>query len=464
MDIQQILAASQGRPTGARADQTGDAPRSGDAFAETLTALSPAARPLAEAGAAPNQEATPRQRLLTANDTGEAREQVLPETLKGLAEGHALSDDLKALLAEDAPLPDDLKAMLARADRAARDGAGRLEAAAQASDDTEAATMPALVAAMQRLTLIQTAGTDQAPGAAAGAAAAQGASLATLAAGGAATLPGLAAAKAPGAAVTDARPAESAGSGGGQAGANPLLALAQGRPGGLDAARIAPTTLEALGQQDASGQAPLKAAPAPGPQALFEALTGRRDEARHGPAPTSLAIGQAGLNGAAAAGPAATPGSGAQAASLPQQASLTTPVDNPAWPRQLGQQLIRFGQAGGEQRIEMKLHPAELGPLSVTLKMGDQGAQAHFLSAHAQVRQTLEQAIPQLRETLAEQGISLAETSVGEQQQGGADGDDPAFVGLAGQPTGEGDAGIEGDPADEPLRQAALDGRVDLYA
>ena len=32
-----------------------------------------------------------------------------------------------------------------------------------------------------------------------------------------------------------------------------------------------------------------------------------------------------------------------------------------------------------------------------------------------QVRQVVEQAIPQLREALAEQGISLGETSVGEQ-------------------------------------------------
>ncbi|KFC50708.1 hypothetical protein DK37_08975 [Halomonas sp. SUBG004] len=72
---------------------------------------------------------------------------------------------------------------------------------------------------------------------------------------------------------------------------------------------------------------------------------------------------------------------------------------------------------GGEQHIQMKLHPAELGPLSISLKMTEHGAQAHFLSAHAQVRQVLEQAIPQLRDALAEQGISLGETSVGEQKR-----------------------------------------------
>ncbi|WP_410594391.1 flagellar hook-length control protein FliK, partial [Bacillus sp. SIMBA_074] len=53
--------------------------------------------------------------------------------------------------------------------------------------------------------------------------------------------------------------------------------------------------------------------------------------------------------------------------------------------------------------------------MSISLKMTEHGAQAHFLSAHAQVRQVIEQAIPQLREALAEQGISLGDTSVGEQ-------------------------------------------------
>ncbi|WP_442905499.1 flagellar hook-length control protein FliK [Halomonas sp. BC04] len=100
----------------------------------------------------------------------------------------------------------------------------------------------------------------------------------------------------------------------------------------------------------------------------------------------------------------------------PAQASLPSPVQSQAWTGQLGQQLVQFARQGGEQQIEMRLNPAELGPLSVTLKMTEQGAQAQFLSAHAQVRQVLEQAIPQLREALAEQGISLGETSVGEQR------------------------------------------------
>lgn len=165
-------------------------------------------------------------------------------------------------------------------------------------------------------------------------------------------------------------------------------------------------------------------------------------------------------------GPGQGTSSLASAATTPAQASLTAPVGSQDWTQQLGRQLLRFSQGSGEQRIEMRLHPAELGPLSVSLKIGDQGAHAQFLSAHAPVRQALEQAIPQLREALAEQGITLGETSVGEHQQGSADGTGGGFAG-----SGPGLPGADDDPAGGEVatdRQAPLemplDGRVDLYA
>lgn len=146
-------------------------------------------------------------------------------------------------------------------------------------------------------------------------------------------------------------------------------------------------------------------------------------------------------------------------------ASLAAPLQSPAWPGQLGQQLVQFARQGGEQQVEMRLNPADLGPLSVTLKVTEQGAQAQFLSAHAQVRQVLEQAIPQLREALAEQGISLGETSVGEQRQRDAQ----AFAGRDGRGQGgaaEGDTGLTaaGDATPATAATLALDGRVNLYA
>ncbi|WP_434983843.1 flagellar hook-length control protein FliK [Vreelandella zhaodongensis] len=144
--------------------------------------------------------------------------------------------------------------------------------------------------------------------------------------------------------------------------------------------------------------------------------------------------------------------------------TLNTPVTSPAWPSQLGQQLIQFAQRGGEHQVKMQLHPAELGPLSITLKVTEQGAQAHFLSSHAAVRQVIEQAIPQLREALAEQGISLDDTSVGEQQN-------PNEQSFAQQMPGKNAGNQKGeqgnDSAPSPVEensQETPDGRVDIYA
>ncbi|WP_280562056.1 flagellar hook-length control protein FliK [Chromohalobacter sp. 48-RD10] len=112
----------------------------------------------------------------------------------------------------------------------------------------------------------------------------------------------------------------------------------------------------------------------------------------------------AAANASAAAGASAT-------------ATLTPQVGMAEWGQSLGQQVVRMAQRG-DQQAELRLHPPELGPLSVSLKMGDQQqANLQFFSAHGTVRHALEAAIPQLREALADSGISLGETSVGEQDQ-----------------------------------------------
>lgn len=155
-----------------------------------------------------------------------------------------------------------------------------------------------------------------------------------------------------------------------------------------------------------------------------------------------------------------------QGLAAPATASLSAPLATQAWEQQLGQQLVGLAQRGGQ--VELHLNPAELGPLSVSLKLGDQGAQAQFLSAHAPVRQAVEQALPQLREALAEQGIQLGEASVGEQR-----GDQAGGFLARGDGTGP-SAEPSGDLADEaatPLSErqqaslaASLRGGVDLFA
>lgn len=187
-------------------------------------------------------------------------------------------------------------------------------------------------------------------------------------------------------------------------------------------------------------------------------LEGSRESLLEGGAPLTG-------NPVANAQPGATLGPGAAQTAT---ASLSAPVSSPSWPQQLGQQLVRMSQNGGEQRVELKLHPAELGPLSISLKLGDQGAQAQFLSAHGQVRQILEQSIPQLREALAEQGIELGETMVGEQQAGngghGESHENEQSMLAGGGAVGSGGTGPESLAKGLSERAVNLDGRVDLYA
>lgn len=154
------------------------------------------------------------------------------------------------------------------------------------------------------------------------------------------------------------------------------------------------------------------------------------------------------------------------AASLPA-ATLSAPLGSSDWQQGLGQQLIGLHQRGGQQ-IELHLHPAELGPLSISLKLGDNAAHAHFLAAHPQVRAAIEQALPQLREALAEQGITLGETSVGEQRQQQAQGEPGARSEARGEQlagNGEADEIATGLPqAGARTTTGQLAGGIDLYA
>ncbi|MFY0476490.1 flagellar hook-length control protein FliK [Achromobacter marplatensis] len=114
---------------------------------------------------------------------------------------------------------------------------------------------------------------------------------------------------------------------------------------------------------------------------------------------------------------------------VPVVMQVATPVGGTHWGTELGQQVVMMSANArqGMQTAELRLDPPDLGPLRVSLNLADGVATASFVSAHASVRQAIETAIPQLQQALAQAGISLGQTSVGEQaaqqefaqQQGG---------------------------------------------
>lgn len=217
-------------------------------------------------------------------------------------------------------------------------------------------------------------------------------------------------------------------------------------------------TSRTAGTTPADATAQPAALPAASAAASAEASEFGR-QATTGPAPESISAIDA-SGGHRQPAPAVNQSTG----STPTPFVLHAPVASQAWQQQLSHQLSGLTQRGHHQ-VELHLNPAELGPLSVSLKVDDQGAQAQFLSAHASVRAAVEQAIPQLREALAEQGIALGEASVGEQQRQNSGETGPGEGGrdLAGEPETEVAAATAAD-SNAPTAPLTERPGVDLYA
>lgn len=84
----------------------------------------------------------------------------------------------------------------------------------------------------------------------------------------------------------------------------------------------------------------------------------------------------------------------------------------PDWPEEFGRK-ITWLATQRMQAAELKLHPAHLGPIEISLQLSDdQRLTAQFVSHHPTVREAIEANLPRLREIMAENGITLADTSV----------------------------------------------------
>lgn len=134
--------------------------------------------------------------------------------------------------------------------------------------------------------------------------------------------------------------------------------------------------------------------------------------------------------------------------------TLTAAVGSAQWQGDLSQQVLNLHQRGKHQ-VDLQLHPADLGPLSISLKQDTSGTQAQFVCAHPAVRSAVEQALPQLREALAAQGITLGDTSVSDQPSRQARDQQAPYVPSTGA------SAAEEEPS-ETLATPLLT-RIDLY-
>lgn len=118
------------------------------------------------------------------------------------------------------------------------------------------------------------------------------------------------------------------------------------------------------------------------------------------------------------AAPAATPtlsaaGTGAAATPTPASALISAQLGSDEWQQAIGQQVVMFAR-NGQQNAELRLHPENLGSLQISLQVDTNNQmQIHLVSGHSQVRAALEDALPHLRDALAQSGINLGQSSVG---------------------------------------------------
>lgn len=92
-------------------------------------------------------------------------------------------------------------------------------------------------------------------------------------------------------------------------------------------------------------------------------------------------------------------------------------LQNAAWNRVMTSRVLWMAREGVQQ-ASLKLNPANLGPVEVRLNMHHDQANVTFIAQSAVTRDALEQAIPRLRESFAQNGLELSNADVSQQSFG----------------------------------------------
>jgi len=94
------------------------------------------------------------------------------------------------------------------------------------------------------------------------------------------------------------------------------------------------------------------------------------------------------------------------------QHELATPLGHAAWGDDFAQKLLWFS-GNDRQQAQLTLNPPQLGQIEITLNIDKDVTSAHFASAYADVRSTIESSLPRLREMFAGAGVELGQVTVG---------------------------------------------------
>lgn len=90
-------------------------------------------------------------------------------------------------------------------------------------------------------------------------------------------------------------------------------------------------------------------------------------------------------------------------------------IQSAAWNQVLSSRVVWMAREG-IQEASLRLNPANLGAVEVKLNMHNDQANVLFIAQNAATRDALEQALPRLRESFAENGMQLADAEVADQE------------------------------------------------
>lgn len=121
---------------------------------------------------------------------------------------------------------------------------------------------------------------------------------------------------------------------------------------------------------------------------------------------------------------------GADIASLERKGALplglqtiNLPVKHPQWGQALGQRII-FMSNNGLQQAQITLNPQHLGQIQVMLQLDkDQQMHVSLVAQNGATRESMESALPRLKEMMEQAGIQLASVNISDQKQFSESGD-----------------------------------------
>jgi flagellar hook-length control protein FliK len=152
--------------------------------------------------------------------------------------------------------------------------------------------------------------------------------------------------------------------------------------------------------------------------------------------------------------------------------SVNTPVSSPQFAQALADRVnmwISGPAVNGPMTAELRLNPAEMGPVHIRIELDGQNAMVDFAAAHQQTREAIESSLTLLSGALESAGLTLSGGGVSDQSAGQSwrgQGDGRAAPSPATR-TANGAAGLAGlapEPARVVAPSVARPGGLDLYA